>query len=80
MKLIPTDYKIEFDSNEYIVYYIVLRSSNIGNKKWFIAMYDRNTYLNVEKSSWTNWVFDEYGFDTPEKALEKFETYLKTKG
>jgi len=76
MELIPTEYKIKHDFNEY-VYYIVLKISTIGNKKWFITMYDRNTHLNHIDKTWSDWVVDWYGFDTPEEALEAFEKYLK---
>lgn len=79
MKLIPTDYKIEHDFNEH-TYYIVRRMSGECNLRWFVTMYDRNTYLMESHMGWSNWSLEGYGYDTPEKALEAWERYIKTRG
>jgi hypothetical protein len=78
VKIIPIDYKIEHDLNEH-VYYIVLRISNKYKPKWFVTMYDRNTYLVEKWNEWSSFACDEYGYDTPEEALKGWERYIKTK-
>jgi len=76
MELIPIEYKIKHDFNEY-TYYIVSRNTNKGNQKWFITMYRKEIYFNIEDMSWTYFALDWCGFNKPEEALEAFEKYLK---
>lgn len=73
MKLIPRKFKIDQDKNEH-TYYIEWKKTEKGDK-WFITMYDGATFL-VAGDLWSSWPKAEYGYDTPEKALERFDEYI----